>query len=101
MILQISPQSERSYLRDRWCVFDLVMLVCHVMSIAEQSLAYGQRYIIGGMDVPPRIYNSWYAVFRSPRPLITIRFLRAVIKFQLPRNRIQTIFKLVFALDRF
>jgi hypothetical protein len=38
-------------------------------------------------------YRDEYAMCRAFRPLITIRFLRSIIKFQLPRNRIQQIFK--------
>lgn len=38
-------------------------------------------------------YKDWYGVVRSPRPLIMIRFIRSLIKFRLPRNRIQQILK--------
>jgi len=36
--------------------------------------------------------NRWGAV-RSPRPFIMLKFIRSIIRFKLPRNRIQMIIK--------
>lgn len=37
--------------------------------------------------------QPWFSALRAPRPLIMIRYIRAAIKFHLPRNRLQQIFK--------
>ena len=38
------------------------------------------------------IYSYW-SIMRFPRPLILIRLFREKLKFQLPKQRINTIFK--------
>uniref|UniRef100_A0A914VXL5 Ion transport domain-containing protein n=1 Tax=Plectus sambesii TaxID=2011161 RepID=A0A914VXL5_9BILA len=82
-------RTERSYFRDRWCLFDFTMLIFHWLSVSLQS------YELAGRLFPHLnwTYQDWYGAIRSPRPLIMIRFIRSVIKFQLPRNRIQQILK--------
>lgn len=86
------------------------MLACHWVSVVEEVLfvtfiKYNRVYdwktynglMNGSITRKDAVfmYASWLPALRAPRPLITIRFLRQVIKFQLPRNRIQQIFKLV------
>uniref|UniRef100_A0AC35TIY1 Sodium leak channel non-selective protein n=1 Tax=Rhabditophanes sp. KR3021 TaxID=114890 RepID=A0AC35TIY1_9BILA len=38
-------------------------------------------------------YFEWLSVLRSPRPFIMIRFIREIVSFKLPKNRIQQIIK--------
>lgn len=36
---------------------------------------------------------SYWSMLRAPRPLILVRVFRVFLKFQLPKNRIESIFK--------
>nr|CDJ87638.1 Ion transport domain containing protein [Haemonchus contortus] len=38
-------------------------------------------------------YRPWFGVIRSPRPFIMLRFIRSLVRFKLPRNRIKQIIK--------
>ncbi|KJH47796.1 transporter, cation channel family protein [Dictyocaulus viviparus] len=40
-----------------------------------------------------RGYRPWFGVIRSPRPFIMLRFIRSLVRFKLPRNRIKQIIK--------
>ena len=42
-------------------------------------------------QVVPRY--SYLTILRSPRPLILVRVFRVFLKFQLPKSRIESIFK--------
>ncbi|XP_012934773.1 sodium leak channel non-selective protein [Aplysia californica] len=79
-------RGEAPYLKDRWCQFDGVMVMCLWGSVILQ---------IYEMAVHPHV-NSVAAIMRiirSPRPLILVRVFRNFLKFQLPKNRLNSIFK--------
>lgn len=78
-----------SYLRDRWDQFDFLMLIFHWLSFilhVYQCLTEMLPYF--GLT-----YNHSLSIVRCVRPIISIRFIRLLIKFQLPRNRIQQLLR--------
>ncbi|CAJ0935665.1 unnamed protein product, partial [Mesorhabditis belari] len=79
----------RSYLCDRWCRFDLFMLLMHYLSIS----VHGFQMITLNFPLAGLKYAPWYGVVRSPRPFIMVRFIRSIVRFKLPKNRIQQIIK--------
>ncbi|VDP29369.1 unnamed protein product [Heligmosomoides polygyrus] len=84
---------ESSYLRAKWSQFDLFMLLMHVLSCALHG------YELFSILVPSLglVYRPWFGVIRSPRPFIMVRFIRSLVRFKLPRNRIKQIIKCVFS----
>ncbi|XGW16407.1 hypothetical protein V3C99_001682, partial [Haemonchus contortus] len=82
-------ENETSYLRAKWSQFDLFMLLMHVLSCALHS------YELFTILVPSLglVYRPWFGVIRSPRPFIMLRFIRSLVRFKLPRNRIKQIIK--------
>uniref|UniRef100_A0A0K0D1K9 Transporter, cation channel family protein n=1 Tax=Angiostrongylus cantonensis TaxID=6313 RepID=A0A0K0D1K9_ANGCA len=84
-----SVQDESSYLRARWSQFDLFMLLMHLLSCALHC------YELFTILVPSLglVYRPWFGVIRSPRPFIMLRFIRSLVRFKLPRNRIKQIIK--------
>uniref|UniRef100_A0A914H0J3 Ion transport domain-containing protein n=1 Tax=Globodera rostochiensis TaxID=31243 RepID=A0A914H0J3_GLORO len=81
--------NSRAALRDRWCQFDLVLLLFHYLSIGVHCIEIFSREW-------PRIgihYEGWWGAVRSPRPIVMVKFIRSVIRFKLPRQRIQLIIK--------
>ncbi|EYC27831.1 hypothetical protein Y032_0008g206 [Ancylostoma ceylanicum] len=81
--------NESSYLRARWSQFDLFMLLMHVLSCALHC------YELFTILVPSLglVYRPWFGVIRSPRPFIMLRFIRSLVRFKLPKNRIKQIIK--------
>ncbi|ESP00279.1 hypothetical protein LOTGIDRAFT_141037, partial [Lottia gigantea] len=79
-------QSEAPYLRDRWCQFDGVMVLFLWTSVVLQVFEITNR-------IPPNSPGSALRILRSPRPLLIVRVFRVFLKFELPRNRINQIFK--------
>ncbi|VDN02709.1 unnamed protein product [Thelazia callipaeda] len=80
---------EGSYLRDRWCQFDFFLLNLHISSVLLSACELISIWF-------PHLqwqYRPWYGVIRAPRPFIMIRFVRSIVRFKLPRNRIQQIIK--------
>ncbi|XP_053403059.1 sodium leak channel NALCN-like [Mercenaria mercenaria] len=71
------------YLRDRWCQFDFFMVSCLWISVLLQVFELTRV-------VQP--YSYW-SILRCMRPLILIRVFRVFLKFSLPKNRINSIFK--------
>ncbi|WAR27871.1 NALCN-like protein [Mya arenaria] len=67
------------YLKDRWCQFDCFMVICLWASVFELTRVV-QSY-------------SYWSILRCMRPLILIRVFRVFLKFSLPKNRINSIFK--------
>lgn len=70
-----------AYIFDRWCQFDSIMVIFHIISVVLQTFELngnGKRY---------------WPLFRCPRPLILIRVIRFLFhqKFRLPKNRINSI----------
>lgn len=76
-------KGENSYLKDRWCQFDGLMVVFLWVSIILQVLEM--------MSIVSKF--SSLSILRAPRPLIMIRFLRVFLKFSMPKSRINQIFK--------
>ncbi|VDP08165.1 unnamed protein product [Soboliphyme baturini] len=89
-------KDSRSYLHDRWCQFDFIMLISHWISIATQAvdlvpfIIHGPSYEYDDENYPS---IKWLGILRSPRPLIMVRLIRSLLKIQLPKNRINQIFK--------
>ena len=82
-------KTNRKTIRDRWFQFDLALLFFHYLSVALHSYElFAKGFPHWGMT-----YRPWYGVARSPRPFIMIRLIRSVLRFKLPRNRIQQIIK--------
>ncbi|XP_076454223.1 sodium leak channel NALCN-like [Babylonia areolata] len=79
-------KGEAPYLKDRWCQFDGVMIICLWGSVLLQvfemteSLSFSSEIAI-------------LRIVRAPRPLVLLRVFRNFFKFQLPKNRINSIFK--------
>ncbi|ETN72174.1 transporter, cation channel family protein [Necator americanus] len=82
-------ENESSYLRAKWSQFDLFMLLMHVLSCALHC------YELFTILVPSigLVYRPWFGVIRSPRPFIMLRFIRSLVRFKLPKNRIKQIIK--------
>ncbi|XP_056005775.1 sodium leak channel NALCN-like isoform X4 [Ostrea edulis] len=76
-------KGEAPYIKDRWCQFDGFMVLCLWMSLILQ--VFEMTNIV-------EMYSYW-SIMRFPRPLILIRLFREKLKFQLPKQRINTIFK--------
>nr|AGC13755.1 LNALCN-EEEE [Lymnaea stagnalis] len=79
-------KGEAPYLKDRWCQFDGIMVLCLWGSVVLQIYEMGAEPSINSAAAIIRI-------IRSPRPLILVRVFRNFLKFQLPKNRINSIFK--------
>ncbi len=74
---------EKAYLKDKWCQFDATMLFFIVLSVLLQSLEMS--------GIAPAY--SPLSILRCPRPLIMIRCIRVFLKFNMPKSRINQIFK--------
>ncbi|PVD19084.1 hypothetical protein C0Q70_21643 [Pomacea canaliculata] len=79
-------KGEAPYLKDRWCQFDGIMILCLWGSVLLQVFEITDNVRVGSGAAVMRIV-------RAPRPLILIRVFRNFLKFQLPKNRINSIFK--------
>ncbi|KAH9490260.1 hypothetical protein Btru_035289, partial [Bulinus truncatus] len=82
-------KGEAPYLKDKWCQFDGIMVLCLWGSVILQIYEIGAP---PATDSAPST-ASIIRIIRSPRPLILIRVFRNFLKFQLPKNRINSIFK--------
>ncbi|XP_032878993.1 sodium leak channel non-selective protein isoform X2 [Amblyraja radiata] len=76
-------KGDNSYVKDRWCVFDGVMVFCLWVSLVLQVFEIAE--IVDQM--------SPLGMLRIPRPLIMIRAFRIYFQFDLPRTRITNILK--------
>ena len=72
-------RGEQPYLFDRWCQFDGLMVLFHLVSVILQTLSFMGKE------------KLYWSLFRCPRPLILIRVIRSLLKFRLPKNRINSI----------
>ncbi|XP_031638611.1 sodium leak channel non-selective protein [Contarinia nasturtii] len=75
--------SEVPYFRDHWCQFDASMVIFLWTSVTLQ--------IFQLMEIASKF--SYLTILRAPRPLIMIRFLRIFLKFNMPKARINQVFK--------
>ncbi|KAI6220279.1 Sodium leak channel non-selective protein [Aphelenchoides besseyi] len=78
-----------AYFRDRWCQFDFFLLAAnwgsmllHVYKLASIRFAHQTLY-----------YQEWYGIVRCVRPMIIVRLLRLLLKFKVPKNRIEQLLK--------
>ncbi|EPB65133.1 hypothetical protein ANCCEY_15804, partial [Ancylostoma ceylanicum] len=78
-----------SYLHNRWAQFDLFMFVSHWMS----WLLHFYQLLLINFSMISFPYEEWFGVIRSVRPFIIIRLIRLVIKFKLPKARIEQLLK--------
>ncbi|CAI4222140.1 unnamed protein product [Auanema sp. JU1783] len=80
---------DSSFLRDRWCQFDLFLSCIHWLSwiLHIYELISVQFPFLG------LFYENWFGVIRSIRPIIIVRLIRLVVKFKLPKNRIEQLLK--------
>lgn len=78
-------RGDRAYFTDRWCRFDFTMLLFLWISIG--------LHLFEIMDSEQYLAVGWLSVLRAPRPLIMIRFIRVFLQFNLPKSRINQIFK--------
>lgn len=83
MELLMMLQRDKSYLKDHWCQFDASMVIFLWLSVILQMFE-----MLGFL-----VKFSYASIMRAPRPLIMIRFLRVFLKFSMPKNRINQIFK--------
>ncbi|RWS30822.1 Sodium leak channel non-selective protein-like protein [Leptotrombidium deliense] len=83
MIAKIHLKNIINYIRDRWSLFDAIMVIFHWISLVIHVLE-----IIGVIGA-----YSYLSCLRAPRPLIMIRFIRVFLKFSMPKSRINQIFK--------
>ncbi|KIH67901.1 hypothetical protein ANCDUO_01764 [Ancylostoma duodenale] len=81
-------RANSSYIHNRWAQFDLFMFLSHWMS---WLLHFYQLLLIN--------FSDWFGVIRSVRPFIIIRLIRLVIKFKLPKARIEQLLKFVFVVE--
>ncbi|KAL8573711.1 hypothetical protein ACOMHN_018986 [Nucella lapillus] len=79
-------KGEAPYLKDRWCQFDGVMIFCLWGSVLLQVFEMTESLSSDSEAAVLRIV-------RAPRPLVLLRVFRNFFKFQLPKNRINSIFK--------
>uniref|UniRef100_A0A8R1EUZ8 Ion transport domain-containing protein n=1 Tax=Caenorhabditis japonica TaxID=281687 RepID=A0A8R1EUZ8_CAEJA len=78
-----------SYLRDRWYQFEFFLLINHVLSCVIHV------YELCTLWFPSLhlAYYPWLGALRSARPFIFLRFIRSIVRFKLPKNRIKLIMK--------
>ncbi|KAI6238408.1 Four domain-type voltage-gated ion channel alpha-1 subunit [Aphelenchoides fujianensis] len=78
-----------AYFRDRWCQFDFFLLsanwasmLLHVYKLASIRFADSNLY-----------YVESFGIVRCVRPMIIVRLLRLLLKFKVPKNRIEQLLK--------
>ncbi|OAF70963.1 hypothetical protein A3Q56_01330 [Intoshia linei] len=76
-------KAKRSYLREKWHVFEFIMLIFIVISVIIQVLELTE--IIQ--------WESHYSILRTPRAFILIRAVRNFLKVDIPEDRIISIFR--------
>lgn len=76
-------KGDAPYLKDHWCQFDCTMVFFLWVSVILQ--------IFEMTAVVPQF--NYLSILRAPRPFIMIRFIRIFLKFSMPKNRINLIFK--------
>ena len=72
---------EGAYLRSRWGQFDMAMLTFIATSVVTHTFE-----LIG-------YHHAAFNIVRSPRPFIMIRYIRASLRFSMPKARLNQIFK--------
>uniref|UniRef100_A0A7E4UYD6 Sodium leak channel NALCN n=1 Tax=Panagrellus redivivus TaxID=6233 RepID=A0A7E4UYD6_PANRE len=82
-------KEKTSYFRERWNRFDFILLLFHWISL----LLY--VYELTSIMVPKLnlVYYQWLGFVRCIRPIIIVRLLRLLLKFKLPKERIQQLLK--------
>ncbi|XP_071949638.1 sodium leak channel NALCN-like isoform X2 [Antedon mediterranea] len=74
-------KGDNPYLKNRWCIFDMTMVLLLWASVILQILNM------------KKIVSDAVSIVRSPRPLIMIRAFRVYLKVNMSRARMAIIFK--------
>ncbi|CAD6198464.1 unnamed protein product [Caenorhabditis auriculariae] len=80
---------DSSYYANRWSQFDIFMSLVHLLSL----LLHAYRIVDLFFPSLQLYYRPWFAVIRSIRPFIIIRLIPLIVKFKLPKNRIEQLLK--------
>uniref|UniRef100_A0A914L7A2 Ion transport domain-containing protein n=2 Tax=Meloidogyne TaxID=189290 RepID=A0A914L7A2_MELIC len=83
-------QRPDSYLRDRWCQFDFLLLLFHWASWILHLYQIGVKHIFPSFGF---VYYDWLGIIRCVRPMIILRLIRLMITVKVPRQRIQQLLK--------
>ncbi|VDL70562.1 unnamed protein product [Nippostrongylus brasiliensis] len=77
------------YVHNRWAQFDLFMFASHWLSwLLHVYQTLRINFLLFSLP-----YEDWFGVVRSVRPFIIIRLIRLVVKFKLPKARIEQLLK--------
>ncbi|CAI4226086.1 unnamed protein product [Auanema sp. JU1783] len=82
-------ENDSSYLRDKWSQFDLFLLIMHILSTG----LHAYQLITMWFPFFGLTYYDWFGIIRAPRPFVMVRFIRSIVRFKLPKNRIKQIMK--------
>lgn len=107
--LSFLVQGDNSYVKDRWCVFDgLMVFFIWVSLVLQVYVTFTDVVLINHICLHHSIIFRLFQVFeiativdqmspwrmlRIPRALIMIRAFRIYFRFELPRSRITNILK--------
>ncbi|PIC33562.1 hypothetical protein B9Z55_013496 [Caenorhabditis nigoni] len=80
---------DSSYLSNRWSQFSVFISIIHLLSF----LLHCYQLIDKFFPFLHLNYRTWYGVIRSIRPFIIIRLIPLVVKFKLPKQRIEQLLK--------
>ncbi|CAI5447137.1 unnamed protein product [Caenorhabditis angaria] len=78
-----------SYLSNRWSQFSVFISIIHLLSF----LLHVYQILDELFPSLGRTYKIWYGAIRSIRPFIIIRMIPLIVKFKLPKNRIEQLLK--------
>ncbi|CAB3406502.1 unnamed protein product [Caenorhabditis bovis] len=82
-------QCDSSYLTNRWSQFSVFMSLIHLASF----LLHVYQLLDSFFPFLGLGYRQWFGVIRSIRPFIIIRMIPLIVKFKLPKNRIEQLLK--------
>ncbi|EFO91132.1 hypothetical protein CRE_18356 [Caenorhabditis remanei] len=95
---------DSSYLSNRWSQFSVFISIIHLLSfllhcyqlIGKLHFSEISLILLFSDKFFPFLhlnYRVWYGVIRSIRPFIIIRLIPLIVKFKLPKNRIEQLLK--------
>ncbi|KAI6183274.1 hypothetical protein M3Y97_00471800 [Aphelenchoides bicaudatus] len=80
---------QSSYFRDRWNQFDFFLLIANWASLLLHVYKLSSlRFVSSNL-----YYQDWFGLIRCLRPMIIVRLLRLILKFKVPKNRIEQLLK--------
>uniref|UniRef100_A0A915NUB2 Sodium leak channel NALCN n=2 Tax=Meloidogyne TaxID=189290 RepID=A0A915NUB2_9BILA len=77
-------QRPDSYLRDRWCQFDFLLLLFHWASWILHLYQIGVKHIFPSFGF---VYYDWLGIIRCVRPMIILRLIRLMITVKVPKTK--------------